>query len=135
MIVEDEDISREVLAQALELMGYQTSTADNGLSALKRCEEVQPDLILSDIHMPEMNGLELLKELRLRNNKVPVILITGFDPEEARHTAQNCEATALILKPFRLQVLKKTIDDVLAGKPNRNGNRPPEQSDPKPDIF
>jgi len=131
LIVEDEQHSREVLAQALELMGYRTSMADNGISALKCCEEAPPDLVLSDIHMPEMNGLELLKELRRRNNKAPVILITGFDPEEARNTAQNDQVAALILKPFRLQLLKKTIDEVLNGKPSRNGDRPTEQTQSK----
>ncbi len=110
LIVEDEETTREVLAQALETFGYKTIIADNGKDALNLFNAHRPDMIISDIYMPVMNGLELLKAVRRTDKTLPFILITGFDIQEAHETAHSHGATALLLKPFRLQQLRDILD-------------------------
>jgi len=102
LVVDDEEMTRDVLAQALKIMGYNPITAEDGLEALHMIKDSKPDLVITDIHMPKMNGLELLQAAKTFDPEIPVILITGFDAEEARTSAHDFEASALITKPFRL---------------------------------
>lgn len=113
LIVEDEEIARDVLIQALETLGYATCGAINGRHALEQIACNSVDLVLTDIYMPEMNGLELLRKLREDGNDIPVILITGFDADEAKQVAEEFNASALLLKPFRLIQLKELLDKIL----------------------
>jgi CheY-like chemotaxis protein len=114
LIVEDEEIARDVLVQALEILGYGTVGAVNGRHALEQLASNHVDLILTDIYMPEMNGLELLRKLREDGNEIPVILITGFDADEAKQVAEDYRASALLLKPFRLVQLKDLLETIFA---------------------
>ncbi len=114
LIVEDEEIARDVLIQAIETLGYGAIGAINGRHALEQLAQHQIDLVLTDIYMPELNGLELLRQLRDDGNEIPVILITGFDAEEAKQVAEDCHAAALLLKPFRLLQLKDLLDGIFA---------------------
>jgi len=114
LIVEDEEIARDVLIQALEILGYGTVGAINGRHALEQLALNHIDLILTDIYMPELNGLELLRKLREDGNEIPVILITGFDADEAKQVAEDYRAAALLLKPFRLVQLKDLLENIFA---------------------
>jgi len=113
LIVEDEEIERSLLAEVLSTLGYATVEAENGLKALEVKENNQIDLVLSDIHMPEMNGLDLLKHLRKNGDGLPVILMTGFDATEAREVSEQYKAAALLTKPFRLAHLKELLEKLL----------------------
>ncbi len=88
--------------------------AINGRHALEQLAQNPIDLILTDIYMPELNGLELLRKLREDGNNIPVILITGFDADEAKQVAQDYHASALLLKPFRLVQLRELLDNIFA---------------------
>ncbi len=110
LVVEDEETTRDVIAQALDIFGYDTILAENGKIALEKYDEHKPDMVISDIYMPEMNGLDLLKALRKKNNKLPVVLITGYDIQEAHKNAKTYGVTAMLLKPFRLQQLKDILE-------------------------
>lgn len=112
LVVEDEETTRDVIAQALDIFGYNTILAENGKVALARYKEHNPDMVISDIYMPEMNGLELLKALRKKSKELPVILITGYDIQEAHKNAKTYGVTSILLKPFRLQQLKDILDKV-----------------------
>ena len=107
-------MTRDVLVQALNIMGYNPIFAENGLTALNMVKSDKPDLVITDIPMPQMNGLELLREIRNYDPDIPVILITGFDADEARLAAQEYEASALITKPFRLNQLSELMDKIFA---------------------
>jgi len=113
LVVEDEEIARVVLIQALEALGFDAIGAVNGRIALEVLKQQSIDLVLTDIYMPEMNGLELLKQLRQDGNNLPVVLITGYDADEARAAAELYSASALLLKPFRLVQLKQLLDKSL----------------------
>jgi DNA-binding NtrC family response regulator len=104
LVVDDEPRTREALALYLQGMGYQVETsgdAPSGLDIVRR----GVDLVISDIRMPEMDGIEFLQEIRTLRPGLPVILITGYPGPEASWDARQLEATAFLCKPFRLETL------------------------------
>lgn len=115
LLVDDEVQVREVINHALTMLGYEVIQASNGREALELFNMNRPDLVISDIHMPEMNGLELLKTIRDGDPELPVVLITGFNVDEARQVAEEYAANALLLKPFRLRQLQQILNELLKG--------------------
>lgn len=109
LAVDDEPTTLDIIVQVVTEMGYQVETAKNGRVALDLIRDHRPDLVLTDIFMPQMNGLELLREIRLFDQKLPVILITGFDTEDAYRAVKSYKANGLILKPFQIPILQKAI--------------------------
>lgn len=102
-----------MLVQAVETIGYNAVGSFHGLDALEQMAKQTFDLVLTDIFMPHMNGIELLKRLRSDQNEIPVIFITGFDADDARQAAADYNAAALLLKPFRLAQLKNILVEIL----------------------
>ncbi len=82
LLVDDESEIRALLKLALEANGYRVSEAESGAQAKRRVEEDTPDLIISDLHLDDIDGLDLIQDLKARLPHVPVILLTGtlFDP-------------------------------------------------------
>jgi len=78
LIVDDEPFNLDLLEQELADKGYAAERAINGTQALQKIDSLHPDLILLDYQMPDMNGLEVLKEIRRRGNDVPVVMITAY---------------------------------------------------------
>jgi len=113
LVVEDEEIERKLLSDILETLEYRVAQAQNGREALEIINSQPVDLILTDVHMPEMNGLELIRRVREIGNNLPVIIMTGFDASEAQKCAEKYKASALLLKPFRLQELRDILTDIL----------------------
>lgn len=116
LIVEDEPAPRELLVASLETVGYITYWAEDGIKALELLNAHDIDLIVSDIHMPNMDGLELLKRVRTNGDETPIIFVTGLDPNDVRHTIERYKATDLIAKPYRFMILKKAMDKYLGEK-------------------
>ena len=103
LIVEDEAVFRSVLVGYLKTLGATTSEAENGLEALSAVEEVSPDLILCDLAMPEMDGIEFVENLRLQGNKIPVLVISATD---------NMSDVAKVLRLGVEDVLLKPLNDL-----------------------
>lgn len=78
LIVDDEDNIRRMLATAFSLQGHETYCASNGQEALQLFTNVPPDVVLMDIRMPEMNGIEALKVMRTQQPRTPIILMTAY---------------------------------------------------------
>src|SRR5271170_2087289 len=78
LIADDEEAIREVISTLLEAKGYQCDVAPNGQIALEHFQKEPPALVLSDIVMPEMDGLKLLAQLREHDPDVPVIMVTAM---------------------------------------------------------
>lgn len=76
LIIDDDPFVKTLLGTILEDDGYEVETADNGIDALERCSREPASLIISDMNMPFMNGLEFVRELRRKNTEVPVIILT-----------------------------------------------------------
>lgn len=104
-------MTRDVLFQALKMLGHTPIAASNGKEALDILQSQNVDIVITDIHMPVMNGLVLLSEIRKLYRKLPVILITGFDAVESRSAVKKGGANALLLKPFKLNEIEDVIEE------------------------
>lgn len=109
LIVDDEEPIREVLSSLLESAGYQCKQAANGNEALKQVESKTFDLMLSDILMPEMNGLELLEQVHRRDPDLPVIMVTAMHDISAAIGAIRSGAYDYLLKPFEREQLNLSV--------------------------
>jgi signal transduction histidine kinase/CheY-like chemotaxis protein len=112
LIVDDQRDALEVLSDLLDRQGYETVTAQNGSQALALAEEVRPDAVLLDVMMPEMNGVETCRRLRMNpaTADIPVILISSRSPSEARAEALEAGATDYVTKPVGLNDLLERIE-------------------------
>ena len=113
LVVDDEPKLREVLAAALQELGYQTRTAESGAAALEQFENDPVDLVLSDLRMPGMSGQQLLAELRRRAPNVPVVLMTAYGTVKDAVQAIKDGAFDYISKPFEIDELEATIAKAL----------------------
>lgn len=116
LIVDDERSMREFLKILLEKNGHSVETAADGQSALDLADRHNFDLVISDIRMPGMNGLELLANLKQIRAEMPVIMITAFASPEDAVTAMKEGAFDYITKPFKVEEIKRVIDSATSRK-------------------
>ncbi|MFC0225823.1 two-component system response regulator RssB [Serratia aquatilis] len=110
LIVEDEPVFRSVLVGYLESLGAQTTEASNGLLGLIAVDEVDPDLILCDIAMPEMDGIEFVAHLRLQGVQVPILVISATDKMADIAKVLRLGVQDVLLKPITdLNRLRETV--------------------------
>jgi CheY-like chemotaxis protein len=101
LIVEDDPGLREYLKDTMKAEGHQTQVAENGLHGLESYKKFEPDLVISDIQMPGMNGLELLESIRNSNTETIVVMITAYGSEEYAMQALHLGANNYFKKPVR----------------------------------
>jgi diguanylate cyclase (GGDEF)-like protein len=100
LVVDDEEPMRKLLATSLSLRGHQCVTANNGVEALDKIMEAKFDALITDVVMPEMDGITLTKELSKRYQNLPVMVMTGYSGEFTAETAIASGAREFINKPF-----------------------------------
>ncbi len=116
LIIEDDDMFREVLVQMLGRAGYEVEKASNGNKAMQLCEEFTPDLVLTDIIMPDKEGLETIQELVTRYPGIRIVAMSGggkFGPDSYLPLARTLGASACLQKPFMREELLSTLSKVL----------------------
>ncbi|MBI5521991.1 MAG: sigma-54-dependent Fis family transcriptional regulator [Desulfarculus sp.] len=113
LIVDDEKNYLLVLDALLSEAGYEVATADGGARALTILEEDEPDLMLTDMRMPRMTGLELIKASKERRPDLPVIVMTAYGTVENAVEAMKSGAVDYIMKPFENQELLLTVQRAL----------------------
>jgi DNA-binding response OmpR family regulator len=116
LLVDDEEIVFKAIGGFLSRVGHQVVTAVSGTQALERVECEVPDVVLSDIRMPEMDGLTLLEIFRVRYPMVPVILITGHGDVDTAVSALQKGAYDYIRKPVKLDELVSRLERVAERK-------------------
>jgi len=111
IVVEDSVSIREAIAFRLEASGYEVEKAENGLEALKKFNGSKIDLLLTDFHMPEMNGLELIKNVRKLEEyrTLPILVLTTENQKELILQAKQAGGTGWLSKPFSMEKLVQTI--------------------------
>jgi CheY-like chemotaxis protein len=111
LLVEDEPMLLSFLTMLLEDADIQVRTATNGLEALDVLEDVHPDAVVSDLRMPDMDGLELLHRVRENPDlqRIPFILLTGMNQEASRFPDQGIDRC--LPKPFDPDVLLSMLQD------------------------
>ncbi len=109
LIIDDEKDLLELLTEVLKSIAEVIFACENGEEALSVIEKESPDIIVSDYHMPKLNGLELLKSLNEQNLKIPVIWTTGHAKSDLQAHAWNLGVYEILEKPFDLETLKRYI--------------------------
>ncbi len=109
LIVDDEPDAVELLKEFLAAKGYDTLTASNGEDALRLVKTERPHLILLDVRMPKMNGLEVLRQVRQIDQEVGVIIVTAVNEEETGRQALKLGAFDYIVKPLDLDYLERSL--------------------------
>jgi two-component system KDP operon response regulator KdpE len=112
LIVDDEQSLRDFIRRNLDVRGYQTFTAANGLEALALFQTEPVDLVILDLMMPHMNGLETLRRIR-QQSLVPVIVLSALDEEKDKVQALNLGADDYLTKPFGVAELLARLNAVL----------------------
>ncbi len=110
MVVDDEENIREVLSNYLQSMNYEVETAEDGQDALDKFKKGDFDLIISDLLMPNIDGLELLKRIREIDKEVIFLMITGYPSIETAVEAIKKGAYDYITKPFHMEDVKLRIE-------------------------
>ena len=112
LVVDDEEDILEVIQDRLEAYGFTVVTAGTGVEALRKLSREKFDGVFLDIKMPEMGGMEALEEIRKRDRKIPIIIITSSSTRAAAIAAIAKGANEYVLKPFEWEELKAKIEKV-----------------------
>ena len=112
LLVDDEPDIRDVLSLSLADMGYHVYEAENGDEALRIFKDKQPSMVMTDIKMPGMDGIELLKKIKHENPETEVIMITGHGDMDLAIRSLKCEATDFITKPINVDALELALQRV-----------------------
>jgi two-component system response regulator AtoC len=113
LVVDDEAKMRRLLEIMLTEMGYEVLQAADGREAFQCLRDESVDLVISDLRMPEMDGIALLNALRTDNNAVPVIVVTAFGTIESAVTAMKSGASDYLIRPFDIETLELAINRTL----------------------
>lgn len=116
LLVDDEASARFAMAKALELAGYEVTTACDAFEALKLLEDFEPDLTLSDLMMPGMSGLDLLKAIRARDPDAQLVLVSGYRDVETAVEAMRSGAFHFLCKPVDIDSLLTIVDKALGAR-------------------
>lgn len=117
LLVEDDANESLLYESELRDEGYEVVTARDGCEALNLADARQPDLVIMDISMPHMDGIDVMTRMLARNHKLPIILNTGY--ASYKEDFRTWAADAYLLKSSDLTELKKTVRRVLEGRGRR----------------
>jgi CheY-like chemotaxis protein len=112
LVVEDDKNQRLLYEQELKLEGYEVVTASDGKEALEKAQEQLPNIIIMDINIPKMDGIETMGKILSRNKEIPIIINTAYS--NYKDNFMSWAADAYIVKSSDLSELKNTVKEVLA---------------------
>jgi two-component system chemotaxis response regulator CheY len=114
LVVDDSGSMRQMVSFTLSEEGYEVTEAEDGQKGLDALESADPELIITDIHMPNVNGLEFIKRVR-KNDKykyTPIIVLTTESENEMQEKGKKAGASAWLVKPFTPEQLNETVKKV-----------------------
>ena len=123
LVIDDEPPIRKLLRMGLATQGYQTTEAANGKAALELLAD-GPDLVILDLGLPDVEGLELLRTIRERNDKVPIVVLSSRSDERAKVEALDFGADDYLTKPFGMDELLARMRAALRHQLQVHGERP-----------
>ncbi|HOF06315.1 MAG TPA: response regulator [Syntrophales bacterium] len=109
LCVDDEPINLMIIEVNLMAQGYEVYKAEDGLTAIRMVRDIKPQLVLLDIMMPGLNGIDTLKEIKKIDPDLPVIMVTGVTDEETAKSAVEQGAYDYVTKPIDFEYLNTTI--------------------------
>lgn len=115
LIVDDSESIREVVKFTLENEGFDVLVGNDGKDALKFLDGRTLDMVITDLHMPEMNGIELIKEVRVKEDykRIPILFLTTESQAQKKNEAKEAGATGWIVKPFVPAKLIEAVNKVM----------------------
>ena len=113
LVIDDDAHDRGLIGAVLEERGYEVLLAENGRTGLMFCHRHQPDAIVLDLHMPEIDGRSVLQQVRTLHPSLPVVVFSGHGTKEVEQELLNRGATAFIQKAFSLDQLGLALQEVL----------------------
>lgn len=116
LIAEDVEENRHALKLLLQLSGYTSLEAADGRAAVELALRERPALVLMDLSLPELDGLEAVCELRAAGAEMPIIIVSAYDDPETRAQASTAGANAYVTKPLDFDQLKEHITKLLAAQ-------------------
>ena len=116
LVIDDEDIVRTSCSRTLSPEGYEVKLAKNGSEGLKMAREDKFDLVLTDLKMPDMDGIEVLRSIKEKWPKTEVIIVTGYQTVDTAVKAIKLGAYDYIEKPFTPDALISAVTAALSGK-------------------
>jgi two-component system response regulator (stage 0 sporulation protein F) len=122
LIVDDDEGVRDMLADFFGVLGYDPILACNGREALQLLEQNDVVLVLSDIKMPVMDGIEMLKRIKKRWGDLDVILITGYGPDYSWESVKKAGAADYVSKPFNIDVIERKVRSLIDKKVSEGVN-------------
>lgn len=117
LIVDDSPVIIMSMKETLKINGFKVETAEDGAEALEKVKNgLKPDLIITDLNMPNMNGIDFIKEVRLLMRFTPILILTTESDIEKRQEARKVGATGWLVKPAQGDELITVIKQVLPGE-------------------
>jgi two-component system, OmpR family, response regulator MprA len=113
LVVDDDPQLREALTRALELDDYRVSTASNGMKALEALSQRRPDVMVLDVMMPYVGGLDVCRTLRSKKDRLPILVLTARDEVGDRVAGLDAGADDYLTKPFALEELRARLRALL----------------------
>lgn len=117
LVAEDEENTRRATVRSLQLAGYSAEGAGNGIEAIRKLNESDFDLLLLDIRMPDMDGIEVMRRLEKSGRTIPIIILTAFATLESAITAVKAGAQDFLVKPQHIREILAAIEKALVKKP------------------
>ena len=105
-----------LLADTLEFFNYKAVPAKDGEEALHKLKEDSFDMVITDLRMPKMGGMDLLRTIKDKFPDLPVVVITGFDTDSSKNDALSSRADDFLFKPFKVDEIQKLLEKHLGYK-------------------
>lgn len=113
LVAEDEPVVRNMYNEVLNMFGYNPILTENGLQAYNQYKSQNIDLVLTDIVMPEMDGLSLIKKIREEDQNIPILVASGEIGNDKIFQLQNLNVNEILRKPIRMSKLLERINSYL----------------------
>jgi len=110
LYIEDDDLVRDSMAKTLEFICKSVHSANNGMRGLELFDEVKPNMIITDIDMPSLNGLDFIKRIRQRDEKIPIVITSGHKDEKYLLEAVKLHLEDYLVKPMTYSDVLKSVE-------------------------
>jgi two-component system response regulator FlrC len=116
LVVDDDSSMRAALMETIKRLGYSVQGASDGMDAIERIAHFRPWMVLTDLRMPRLNGLDLIKEVKARAPHATIVLMTAYGAIETAVEAMKLGASEYLLKPFSMDLLERVIVNLKSGR-------------------
>lgn len=113
LLIDDEEFTSGLIKSYLEKRGYEVAMAHSGKDGMSAYPKENPDLVLLDLGLPDMNGREILKDIKAKMPKIKVMVISAYKEQHIRDDIAKLGADYYLVKPFTTQKLYETVQEIL----------------------